>query len=139
MKRNNASEIGAVLDWLKDYTEPQTEASFAPSRYESGASLSTINSERLCLLIFLFALIFIAVISPILCFGSLFNLIQLDGLWYFWMVTLFDLAYLVRLLLRKKDKNCRRHNCRENQTDLIESTCKIYPFPYTDNVRYMGQ
>lgn len=131
MRRNDASLVEVVIDRFMSYAAPQKEASFSSSRYDTEASLSSVNSEKLCLLIFLFALVFVALISPILCFGSLFSLLQLEGLWYFWMITLFDVGYLAWLRRLKKGKNYRKDICRDNQTNLPENTCKIYPFPYT--------
>ena len=139
MRRNDASLVEVVLARFMSYAAPQKEASFSSSRYDTEGSLSSVNSEKLCLLTFLFALVFIALISPILCFGSLFSLFHLEGLWYFWMITLFDVGYLTWLLRLKKGKNYRKDICSDNQTNFTESTCKIHPFPYTDSVRYMGQ
>ena len=139
MRRNNASLVEVVIDRVMSYAAPQKEDSFSSSGYDTEASLSSVNSEKFCLLIFLFALVFIALISPILCFGSLFSLFQLEGLWYFWIITLFDVGYLVWLLRLKKGKNYRKNICRGNQTNLPEGTCKIYPFPYNDSVHYIGQ
>ena len=139
MIRNNVSLVGMVVDQFSDYIAPQKEASFSSSRQGWEASVPTIKSEKTCLLIFLFALAFIAVISPILCFGSLFSLFQLEGMWYFWMITLLDIGCLAWLLRRKKDKNYRKDICCAHQTNLTESTCKLYRLQYTDGVRYIGQ
>jgi|GEM_PF-2578361 len=105
MRRYFVSLVGIVVDPFMCYTAPQLEDSYSSSRYGSGTSKSTFNSEKLGLLAFIFALAFIAVISPILCFTSLFINLHLEGLWYFGLITLFETGYLVWRVIRKKEKS----------------------------------
>ncbi len=101
MKSHYVSLVGNIVDPFMGYIAPQLEDSFTASPYVSGASKSTFNSEKLCLLIFVLALAFIAIISPILCFGSLFIKLHHDGLWYFWLITFSEIGYSVWLIMRK--------------------------------------
>ena len=104
MRRQNASLVDLVINPFMVYLAPQPEDSFSSGRYVSGTGLPTFNSEKLSLLIFIVALAFIAVISPILCFGSLFIEIHLEGLWYFWLITISEIGYSVWLIMRKRVK-----------------------------------
>lgn len=108
MRRQELSLVGIIVDTFMEYISPQKENSFSTSRYRSGASVSVFDSEKVCLLIFVFALVFIALISPILCVGSLFFKLQVEGLWYFWFITLSDAGYLAWLFIRKKAKSKER-------------------------------
>ena len=104
MRRQNASLVDLVINPFMVYLAPQPDDSFASGLYASGSRLPTFNSEKLSLLIFIIALAFIAVISPILCFGSLFIEIHLEGLWYFWLITISEVGYSVWLIMRKRVK-----------------------------------
>ena len=101
MRRNAVSLVKIFVEPFMGFLEPQAENSFSPDRYCLGASATAFNSEKLCLLIFVFALVFIAVVSPILCFGSLLIKLHLQGLWYFWLITFSEIVYLVWLIRRK--------------------------------------
>lgn len=120
MRRFVVSLIGIIVDPFMGYIAPQSEDSFTSIRYGTAAGKSTFNSEILCLLIFVFALAFIAIISPILCLTSIFSNLHLDGLWYFWLITLSETGCLVWLIRRKKGKKSRKHICRSNQAYLME-------------------
>ena len=104
MRRYAVSLVGIIVEPFMDYISPQSYNSVSSSGNGSEASIPTFNSEKLCLLIFVLALAFIAIISPILCLGSLFNAVQLEGLWYFWVITLSEIGYLAWLLKRKLEK-----------------------------------
>ncbi len=104
MKRHAAILVETIINPFMGYLSPQFEDSFSTGRHCSGTSMPVFSSEKLSLLIFVIALAFIAVISPILCFSSLFIEVHLEGLWYFWIITFFETGYLVWLVLRKRDK-----------------------------------
>lgn len=104
MKRHDVSLVGIIVDPFMDYVAPQSVGSFSSSRCGTGASPSAFSSEKFCLLIFLLALAFIALISPILCFGSLFIKLRLEGLWYFWLITFSEIGYLAWFITRRKVK-----------------------------------
>lgn len=93
--------VGVVVNPFMCYLAPQFEDSVSSSQYISGVNKPAINSEKLCLLIFVLALAFVAVISPVLCFGSLFFKVQIEGLWYFWFITFSETGYLLWLLVQK--------------------------------------
>ena len=104
MKRHNVSLVETIINPFMGYLAPQLEDSFSSDRYDSSAGMPTFSTEKLSLIIFVIALAFIAVISPILCFSSLFVELHLEGLWYFWIITFSETGYLVWLILRKKGK-----------------------------------
>ena len=120
MRRNGVGLVGIIVDPFMGYIAPQLEDSFSSSRYGTGASKSAFNSETLCLLIFVFALALIAVISPILCFTSLFINLHLEGLWYFGLITLSETGYLVWRFIRKKEKKSCEDIYRANRARLKE-------------------
>jgi hypothetical protein len=102
MKRQDVSLVGIIVDPFMGFVAPQSESSFSSTRCAADSSPSAFNSEKLCLLIFLLAFAFIAVASPILCFRSLFIKAQLEGLWYFWLITFFEIGYSVWFVLQRK-------------------------------------
>ena len=101
MRKQAVSLVETIVNPFMGYLAPQFENSFSSDRYCTEAGMPTFNPEKLYLLIFVFALAFIAVISPILCFGSLFLELRFEGLWYFWLITLFEAGYLVWTIGRK--------------------------------------
>jgi len=101
MRKQAVSLVETIVNPFMGYLAPQFENSFSSDRYCTRASMPAFNSEKLYLLIFVFALAFIAVISPILCFGSLLMDLHPEGLWYFWLITLFETGYLVWTVGRK--------------------------------------
>ncbi|PKM73616.1 MAG: hypothetical protein CVU91_04855 [Firmicutes bacterium HGW-Firmicutes-16] len=113
--------VGFFVDSFTSYIDPRPEdtASFSSSRNSSNAGRSLSNSDRLCLLIFIFAFIFIGVVSPILCFGSLFIKLNFEGLWYFWFITFSEIAYLAWFILRKKAIKQHKHIYTKNTMDVL--------------------
>jgi len=101
MKKQAVNFVETILNPFMGYLAPQFEDSFSSDRYCTRTGVPTFNPEKFYLLIFVFALAFIAVISPILCFGSLFMELHFEGLWYFWLITLFEAGYLVWTIGRK--------------------------------------
>ncbi len=113
--------VGFFVDSFSNYIDPHPEEKvlFTSSRNGSSASRALSNSDRLCLLIFIFAFIFIGVASPIMCFGSLFIKLNFEGLWYFWFITFSEIAYLAWVILRKKVINQRKHIYTENSMEVL--------------------
>ncbi len=101
MRKNAVSLLKALVAPFVEYISPKPENSFSSDRnsYKSGVTVS--KSEILCLLIFIAALAFIAVISPVLCLTSLFIDLNLEGLWYFWLITFAETVYSAWLIGRK--------------------------------------
>jgi hypothetical protein len=104
MKRHTADLVQFIINPFMGYLAPQMEDSFSFDRYASSTDIAAFTLEKLSLLIFVIALTFIAVISPILCFSSLFIEVHLEGLWYFWIITFFEAGYSLWLLLRRLGK-----------------------------------
>ena len=104
MRKSKIGLAGIFIDPFLDYLAPQSEASPSPKQEWSTASTSSLDSDKLCLLIFVCALVFVAAISPIICFGSLFLNLSLEGMWYFWLITLADTGFLVWRLTRRLGK-----------------------------------
>ena len=101
MRKNVVNLVGIIVRPFLFFIAPQSEDSYP---YESGVRISTFNSEIICLLILVFALTSIAIISPVLCFGSLFINFHNDYLWYFWLITISEIGYLMWLIIQKKWK-----------------------------------
>ena len=104
MKNKKNGLSGIFVDPFLDYLAPQSEDEASSETEESEARGSSFNSDKLCLLVFVAALVFVAVISPILCLGSLFLGLSFEGMWYFWLVTMIDSAYLLWRIARRKEK-----------------------------------
>jgi len=104
MKRNAVSLVGIIVDPFMGYIVPQSKNPFSSTRNGSVVCTQTFNSEKLCMLVFVLALAFIAVISPVLCFRSLFIKLQLEELWYFWLITISEIGYFAWLVIPKKEK-----------------------------------
>lgn len=104
MQKQNYRFFELITNPFMNYLSPQPAEEPPQSRFERDSGFSTFSSEKLSLLVFVIALIFIAVISPILCFGSLFIEINLEGLWYFWLITAIEFGYLIWLISRKIGK-----------------------------------
>lgn len=104
MKNASSGFIDIVLSPFTGYLAPQTEESFFFDLNDRRSVTPKFSSEKFCLMIFIIALSFIALISPILCFGSLFVEVRLEGLWYFWLITIFEIGYSCRLIIRKNWK-----------------------------------
>lgn len=102
MRRQAVRLVEIITNPFMGYLAPQFEDSFSYGCHSMDANMPAFNPEKLYLLIFVLALAFIAVISPILCLGSLFFKLQLEGLWYFWLITFSETGYLLWLLTRKK-------------------------------------
>ena len=120
MRRNDVSLVGIIVNPFMGYIAPQSENLFSSSQHGSEVSAPVFNSEKLGLLIFIFALAFVAVISPILCFTSIFINLQLDGLWYFWLITLSETGCLMWRISRKRAKKSREDIYRANRACLKE-------------------
>ncbi|NCB73701.1 MAG: hypothetical protein EOM51_03020 [Clostridia bacterium] len=104
MKNKKNGLSGIFVDPFLDYLAPHTEDEGSTEVEESEARGSVIDSDKLCLLVFVAALVFVAVISPMLCLGSLFFRLSFEGMWYFWLVTFADLGCLVWRIARRKGK-----------------------------------
>ena len=102
MRRSIVSLLATIVAPFMSYLSPQPEDSLSPDRRGFRAEKPEFNSEMLCLLIFIAALAFIAVISPALCLTSLFIDLKLEGLWYFWLITFAETGYSLWLIGRKK-------------------------------------
>lgn len=104
MRKSCGNLFGSFIDPFLDYLAPQTENSLTLESEKTAVKEASFDSEKLCLLIFVFALVFVASISPILCFGSLLLELSLEGMWYFWLITLADTGFLVWRLARRLGK-----------------------------------
>jgi len=102
MRKNVANLVKLFVRPFMFYITPQSEDSFSANRSHTGTSSSAFNSEIICLLILIFALTSMAIISPVLCFGSLFMSFHIDYLWYFWLITFIEIGYLVWLIFPQK-------------------------------------
>ena len=110
MKRNAVSLLETIVAPFMGYLSPQTENSFSSDSSNFKAETPDFSSEKLCLLIFIGALAFIAVISPVLCLCSLFAGLRLEGLWYFWLITFVETGYSVWLIGRTIGRKKRSHH-----------------------------
>lgn len=104
MKNKKNGLSGIFIDPFLDFLAPQSEDEVSSETEESEARGSSFNSDKLCLLVFVAALVFVAVISPILCLGNLFLGLSFEGMWYFWLVTFADSGYLLWRIARRKEK-----------------------------------
>ena len=124
-KKNDLS--GIFIDPFLDFLAPQSEDEVSSETEESEARGSSFNSDKLCLLIFVCALVFVAAISPILCFGSLFLNFSLEGMWYFWLITLADTGFLVWRLAHRLGKR-RTISVKPLENRANYNILKLYDF-----------
>ncbi len=104
MRKRKIGLTGIFIDPFLDYLAPRMEEALPFEQEEPAEKASSFDSEKLCLLIFIAALVFVAAISPILCFGSLLFKFSLEGMWYFWLVTIVDTGCFIWRLARGKGK-----------------------------------